>query len=208
MATVTTRRKARKELPAMPPPPDLPLYRFSVEQYHQMIRAGVLREGERAELLEGWIVAKMTRNPPHDSTLTRLYPLLLRSLSDNWVVRVQCALTIRQSEPEPDVAVVRGPDSRYNTRHPGPQDTALVIEVADTSLDEDRGIKLRTYARSRIGLYWIVNLPAAQVEVYSDPRGGRTPSYRRRQDYGASGSVPLVLGGQDFGTAPVRELLP
>jgi Uma2 family endonuclease len=207
MATVTTRRRARKELPAMPPPPDLPLYRFSVEQYHQMIQAGVLRSGERAELLEGWIVAKMTRNPPHDFALTRL-DRLLRRLSDDWVVRIQCALTIRQSEPEPDVAVVRGPDSRYSTRHPGPQDTALVIEVADTSLEEDREIKLRTYARSRIGLYWIVNLRTAQVEVYTDPRGGRTPSYRRRQDYGASDSVPLVLGGQDFGSIPMRELLP
>jgi Uma2 family endonuclease len=191
----------------MPPPPDLPLYRFSLEQYHQMIQAGVLREGERAELLEGWIVAKMTRNPPHDFALSRL-DRLLRRLSDDWVVRAQCALTLRLSEPEPDVAVVRGPDDRYRTRHPGPQDTALVIEVADASLDEDRGIKLRAYARARIGLYWIVNLPDARVEVYTDPRGGRNPGYRQRQDYGAGDSIPLVLGGQDFGAIPVSELLP
>jgi Uma2 family endonuclease len=207
MATVTTRRKAKPEPPAMPPP-GLPLYRFSVEQYHQMIQAGVLRSGERAELLEGWIVAKTTRNPPHDWTLTQLHPLLLRMLSDDWLVRVQCALTLRLSEPEPDVAVVRGPNSRYRTRHPGPQDTALIIEVADTSLDEDRGLKLRTCARARISLYWIVNLPEAQVEVYTEPRGGRSPRYLQRQDYSAADRIPLVLAGHDFGTIPVRDLLP
>jgi Uma2 family endonuclease len=207
MATVATRRKTRKEPHAMPPP-GLPLYRFSVAQYHRMIQAGVLREGERVELLEGWLVPKMVRNPQHDSTLTRLYRRLQRLLPDDWLIRVQCALTVRRSEPEPDVAVVRGPEDRYNTRHPRPRDTGLVIEVADTTLDRDRGFKLRTYARARFDLYWIVNLPESRVEVYTAPRGGRTPSYRRRQDYAVGDAVPVVLGKQHFGAIPVRELLP
>jgi Uma2 family endonuclease len=205
MATVTTRRKAKPEPPAVPP---LPVYRFSVEQYHRMIEAGVLRSGDPLELLEGWIVPKMVRNPPHDSTLTRLNRLLNRTLSDDWVVRIQCAVTTRGSEPEPDVAVARGPQDRYDRRHPGPADLGLVIEVADATLDRDRGIKLRVYARARIVLYWIVNLQDFQIEVYTEPRRGRTPHFRQRQDYSPTDDVPLVLAGQDFGTIPVRELMP
>jgi Uma2 family endonuclease len=207
MATVTTRRKRQKEPPTIPPP-GLPLYNFSVEQYHQMIDAGVFDAGGRVELLEGWIVAKMTKNPPHGAAITRLNRLLTRLLPDEWVVRIQDSLSIGASEPEPDVTVVRGPLDRYDAHHPQPRDTALVVEVADSSLDQDRGYKLRMCARARLVLYWIVNLQDSQIEVYTEPRRGRTPHYRRRQDYNPTDDVPLVLAGHDFGTIPVRELLP
>jgi Uma2 family endonuclease len=207
MATVTTRRK-EKDRQALPPPPPFPVYRFSVEQYHRMIDAGVFDSGGRVELLEGWIVPKMTKNPPHEAAITRLNRLLTRLLPDEWVVRIQGSLGIGASEPEPDVTVVRGPLDRYDTRHPGPRDTALVVEVADSSLDQDRGYKLRMYARARIVLYWIVNLQDSRIEVYTEPRRGRTPHYRQRQDYTPTDDVPLVLAEHDFGTIPVRELLP
>ncbi len=207
MATVTTRRK-QKDRQALPPPPPFPVYRFSVEQYHRMIDAGVFDSGGRVELLEGWIVPKMTKNPPHEAAITRLNRLLTRLLPDEWVVRIQGSLSIGASEPEPDVTVVQGPLDRYDTRHPQPRDTALVVEVADSSLDQDRGYKLRMYARARIVLYWIVNLQDFQIEVCTEPRRGRTPHYRQRQDYNSTDDVPLVLAGRDFGTIPVRELLP
>jgi Uma2 family endonuclease len=207
MATVTTRRKARNESPATPPP-GLPLYRFSVEQYHQMIQAGVLREGERLELLEGWLVPKMTINPPHPVAIKLLENELASRLPADWITRTQAPVTTRDSEPEPDVSVVRGPVRRYRDHHPSPDEIALVIEVADSSLAEDRTVKARLYAAARLPIYWIVNLVDGQVEVYTEPRGGRNPRYRQRQDYAAEDAVPLLIAGPDCGTIPVGDLLP
>jgi Uma2 family endonuclease len=183
------------------------VYRFSVEQYHRMIEAGVLGPGDRAELLEGWIVAKMAHNPPHATALTRLTRKFARLLPDAWVLRIQLPLTTRESEPEPDATVVRGPEDEYEKRHPGPRDVGLVIEISDTTLDQDLGPKLRLYARSRIPCYWVINLVDRRIEVYTEPRGGRSPSYQRRQDYAEGDAVPVVIGGDDFGTMAVRDLL-
>jgi Uma2 family endonuclease len=207
MATVTTRRKARNEPPAVPPP-GLPLYRFSVEQYHQLIQAGVLREGERLELLEGWLVPKMTINPPHPVAIKLLENELASRLPAGWITRTQAPITTRDSEPEPDVSVVHGPVRRYRDHHPRPDEIALVIEVADSTLTEDRTVKARLYAAARLPIYWIVNLVDGQVEVCTEPRGGRSPAYRRRQDFGPSDSVPLLIAGKDCGTIPVGDLLP
>jgi Uma2 family endonuclease len=189
-------------------PASLSFYRLTVAQYHAMIEAGILTEDDRCELLRGWIVAKMPPNPPHATTVTRLGRRLIRLLPDEWPVRVQCPITLRDSEPEPDVAVVRGPEEAYRTRHPAARDVALAIEVAESSLDQDREVKGPLYAGERIPIYWIVNLVASWIEVYSDPKGGRSPGYRRRQDYGVGQSVPLVLGNRVVAHLPVRELLP
>jgi hypothetical protein len=189
-------------------PASLSFYRLTVAQYHAMIEAGILTEADRCELLRGWIVAKMPPNPPHASTVTRLSRRLMRLLPDEWPVRVQCPITLRDGEPEPVVAVVRGPEEAYRTRHPAARDVALVIEVAQSSLDEDREVKGPLYAGERIPVYWIANLVASRFEIYSDPKGGRSPGYRRRQDYGPDAAVPLVLDGRIVAHLPVRELLP
>ncbi len=207
MATVTTRRRVRPEPPAVPPP-DLPLYRISVEQYHQMIQAGVLREGERLELLEGWLVPKMTINPPHSVAIQLLDDELASRLPADWIRRWQSPIMTRDSEPEPDIVVARGPARRYRDHHPRPDEIALVVEVADSSLAVDRTLKGRLYARARLPIYWIINLVESLIEVYTVPRGGRSPVYRRRKDYGPRDAVPLLIGGQDCGTIPVRDLLP
>jgi Uma2 family endonuclease len=186
----------------------LPVYRFSVEEYHRLLDAGVLHAADRVELLEGWIISKMTHNPPHDGAVTRLHRRLLRLVPGDLLIRVQCALATRDSEPEPDVVMVPGPEDRYDARHPRPRDVLLLAEVSDRTLGVDQGIKLRLYARSRIQLYWILNLIHGRVEVYTEPRGGRTPAYGKRQDYGPGDSVPLVIGGKRLGTIPVRQLLP
>ena len=184
------------------------LYRFSVAQYHRMIRAGILTEDDRVELLEGLIVDKMPHNPPHDGTLTRIQRRLARQLPENWLLRVQCAITLKTSEPEPDLAIVKGPEEVYFTRHPQPHDIALLIEVADTSLEGDRQDKGPTYARARIPVYWIVNLIGRQIEVYTEPKGGKAPAYRQRKDYAIEDSVPLLINGEGLGLIPVRELVP
>lgn len=187
--------------------PQFPVYRFTVDQYHRMIQAGILTENDRVELLEGWIVPRMPHNPPHDGTVWLVQTVLLSRLPPDWILRVQSAITTRDSEPEPDVVIARGPGQRYLTLHPGPKDIAVVIEVTDTTLAEDR-TKGRLYARARIPVYWIVNLVDSIIEVYTDAKAGRSPAYRQRRDYKIPNSIPLVLEGKIHGVIPVRDLLP
>jgi Uma2 family endonuclease len=87
-------------------------------------------------------------------------------------------------------------------------DTVLVIEVADTTLRQDHGVKKRAYAQAAIPVYWIVNLKANTIEVYTDPTGSSKPDYRQCQEYGASDEIPVVIDGQEVGRVAVRELLP
>jgi len=183
--------------------------RFSVDAYHRLIETGILREGEPVELLEGWIVTKMGRNPPHDLAVSLAEYEIDRRLPAAWFRRVQSAVTTAGSEPEPDIAVVRGPRRRYAKQHPTPQDTALGVEVADTSLAHDRGFKASVYAKASIPVYWIINIPESHVEVYTDPTGpGPSPCYRQRQDFRLGTDIPLVLDGQEVGRIPVQDLLP
>jgi Uma2 family endonuclease len=185
-----------------------PLYRLTLDQYHRLIETGVLREGAPVELIEGLLVQKMTRHPPHDQSLSRINRRLARLLSEAWELRIQCAITLRRSEPEPDVAIARGPEGRYSRRHPGPRDIVLLIEVAESSLHEDRTTKATIYADARIPEYWIINVIDSQIEVYTDPRGRPNPAYRHRRDYGPDDEIPLVLDGKGIARLPVRELLP
>jgi Uma2 family endonuclease len=183
-------------------------YRFTVEQYRRMVQTGILGENDRVELLDGWIVDKMTHNPPHDATISVVKDEVEPELPRGWIVRIQSAITLATSEPEPDVAVVKGPGRRYMKSHPLPQDIGMLIEVAETSLDEDRNCKGPLYAQANIPIYWIVNLVNRQIEVHSRPRGGRLPGYQRRQDYRDGDRVPLVIAGRKLKLIAVRDLLP
>jgi Uma2 family endonuclease len=174
-----------------------------------MLASGTLKSGDPYELLEGWIVQKMSRNAPHDVTLDIVHEALRDAVPVGWRVRVQSAVTIDDSEPEPDLAVVRGPAQRYYTNHPSPSDIALLVEVADSSLQHDRLVKGRIYARAGIPAYWIVNLIDMQVEVYSNPTGDvAEPDYRQRTEYRAGQSVPLVIDGAPLDAIAVDSLLP
>jgi len=188
--------------------PPFPVYRFTVEQYHRMIRTGILTEDDRVELLEGWIVPKMPHNPPHDGTIWIAQTALLARLPPGWILRVQSAITTPDSEPEPDLVIARGPGKRYLTVHPEPKEIALVIEVSDTTLTDDREAKGRLYARARLPVYWIINLPDSKIEVYTEPKAGKRAAYRQRQEYSVPLSVPLILGETKAGKVAVRELLP
>ena len=189
--------------------PTEPIWRLSVERYHEMIRAGLLTDADPVELLEGWLVEKMSKNPPH-ATATRLLRRILERLTpDDWFVDSQEPITTEDSEPEPDVSVVRGEPRDYQARHPGPQDASLIVEVADATLRRDRTLKLRIYARASVPVYWIVNLIDRQIEVYTDPTGpAGEPSYGQRRDYGPADDVALVLDGLEVGRVAVRDVLP
>jgi len=207
MSSTTFPIPSAAELPAAVPR-DL-IWRLSVNQYHEMIRAGILTEDDQVELLEGWLVYKMPKNPAH-RIATRLTQQALEAIiPPGWYVDTQEPITLSDSEPEPDVMVVRGETRQYLDRHPGPQDLALVVEIADTTLERDRGAKKRLYARAAIPVYWIVNLVDGQCEVYTDPSGPvEEPDYRQRQDYGPSEAVPVPIEGNEIGRLAVRELLP
>jgi Uma2 family endonuclease len=189
--------------------PPHPVRRFTVEEFLWMVEAGVFARNERFELLEGWIIPTMTRNPPHEVTIVLVQDGLRGPLPPGWHIRTQASTRTPDSVPEPDLAIVRGAARDYLKRHPGPQDTALVVEVADSSLAEDRGIKLRLYARAGYPIYWIVNLIVMMIEVYTDPTGpDATPTYRTRRDYGVDDVVPLVIDGREVGRIAARDLLP
>lgn len=189
--------------------PPFPVLKFTVAEYHRIAEAGILRSGDPYELLDGWIVPKMTINPPHSQSVRLLNRLLGRLLDDNWVLQIQGAVTLLPvNEPEPDVVVAFGPEARYKGRHPGAKDVVLVIDVADSSLEQDRGTKQAIYAQSRIPVYWIVNPVERKVEVYTQPRRGRNPHYRQCTEFGPEGTLPLLLAGKQAGVIPVREILP
>jgi len=202
MATITYPSGITGPLPPAPP------RQFTVAEYHHMVETGVFSQNERFELIDGWVVPKMTRNPPHDVCLMLAPEAIRPLLPRRWHLRIQSAITTQDSEPEPDIAVVRGPARRYLRQHPGPADIALVIEIAESSLDLDRDVKGPMYARAGITIYWIINLIDNQVEVYTDHVGGRKARYRRHKDYGNNSAVPLIIDGKEAGRIPVRDLLP
>ena len=190
-------------------PDDLVIYRLSVAQYHAIAMAGILADGDPVELLEGLLVQKMTKKPPHTVATQLIQEALRAILPVGWRVPSQDPITLVDSEPEPDLAVVRGGIRRYMEHHPGPEDLALVVEVADATIRRDRGSKKRIYARAGVLVYWIVNLVENQIEVYTDPTGPiQTPNYRQRQNYGPSDIIPVIIEGQEVGRLAVQELLP
>jgi Uma2 family endonuclease len=189
--------------------PTEPIWRFSVAQYHQMIRLGILTEDDPVELLEGWIIHKMPKNPPHRAATKLTRNALEEIVPEGWYVDALRTITLLDSEPEPDVVVVRGNTRDYLDRHPGSQDLALVVEIADSTLERDRSSKKRLYARAGIPVYWIVNLPEQKLEVYTEPIDlSQEPTYQQRQDYSLSDEVSVAIEGQEVGRLTVQDLLP
>lgn len=179
--------------------------RLSVGQYHAMIESGILTADDSIELLEGCLVNKMPKNPLHSLSTCLILDSLLKLLPSGWLLRVQEPITLTDSEPEPDAAVVRGARRDYLARHPAPSEVALVIEVANTSLSLDRKWKKRLYATAGIPIYWVVNLPENVIESYSEPD---SDDYQHQQVYRKADSVPVVIDGQTCGTIAAAELLP
>ena len=193
--------------PAIPP---MAVRLLSVDDYRKMVGSGLFPWIERTELLEGWIVLKMTKNPPHEVACALVQQAIGLILPDAFHGRGQSAITLDGSEPEPDFAVVRGGIRDYLGRHPGPGEVLIVVEVSESSLHDDRKIKGRIYARSGIPQYWLVNLVDQIIEVRTDPTGPTArPRYRHQTDYGAGGLIPLLLDGLNPAQGiAVDDLLP
>ena len=185
--------------------PEGPIQRFSVESYHAMINAGILRSGDRVELLDGYIAEKMSKNPPHRIAALAALRIFMQLVPQGWYVDKEAPITLLDSEPEPDVAIIRGDTRDYPSGHPGSPDVALVVEVADASLLRDRGVKKRVYANAPIPTYWLLNLVDRRLEVYSAPKAGE---YCRCDIYRPEDSAPIILDGVEAGSIPVASLLP
>lgn len=151
------------------------LHRLSLDDYHWMISAGFFERNpivsDSVELIDGSLVKMSPNYPPHVFAVGRLYRMFTRHLQDRAEVRCQQPITLpkQQSEPEPDIALVVPPDTRYLSRHPGPDEILLVCEVSQATLSKDRRLKFDLYARSGIREYWIVNLVDHALEVYREP---------------------------------------
>jgi Uma2 family endonuclease len=135
--------------------------RFTVEQYHQLGEYSAT--GRRTELIRGYVFEKMSKSPTHSSVGTRLFYLLLPQLSGGCWMRKEEPLTFADSEPEPDVSIMRGQESDFEDAHPAT--AALVAEVAVTTLAEDRAL-VSMYAEAGVEEYWIVIPLERKVEVY------------------------------------------
>ena len=190
---------------------DLPasFWRISVDRYHKMIQRGLLTTNDRLELFEGMLIKKMTVNPPHAFVTQTIDKLFARLFSDNLFVIAQDPITMQDSEPEPDVFVVRGKRRDFVQTHPGPEDVALLVEVSDSTLQQDRTWKKRIYAQAGIPVYWIVNLPDRQIEVYTEPLNVfPDPTYRHQVTYWENDMIPVIVDGVETAVLPVSDLLP
>jgi Uma2 family endonuclease len=189
--------------------PKEPVWRLRVDQYRQMVHFGILTENDPVELLEGWIIEKMPRNPPHRAVSKLIRNALEQIVPPGWSVDTQEPIVLQDSELEPDITVIRGNSQDYLERHPGWEDVALVVEIADVSLERDRTVKKRIYARAGIPFYWIVNLIEQQIEVYTQPLSlGGEATYKHRQDYVAPMRVSLIIEEKKVGSLNILDLLP
>lgn len=209
MATITTDPPVF--LQALSSPPPRLLYRMSMEKYEAMVESGVFTKRDRFQLVEGLLVAIMTENPPHAIACELCSEVLKRVLSTGWHVRSDRPLRIpaRTSVTEPDLVVARGEIRDYLKRHPEPVDVSLVIEVAASSLEEDRTLMARVYGGGGVARYWIINLVDHQVEVYSQPSGTEEPlGYRHCEIFRPGQSIPVVIDETEVTRIAVAEILP
>jgi Uma2 family endonuclease len=182
--------------------------RMSVGQYFDLLESGLLSDSDRCELLDGVVVEKMTKNPPHTTATWECNFQLTARVPPGWYVRNQDPIELKRSVPEPDLAIVRGANRDYASRHPVSSEIELVLEVADSSLPTDR-YKASLYAAAGIPVYWIVNLADLCLETYADPDPDpAVGEYRSAKVYGEDESVRLTVDGVDCGEIRVKDLLP
>lgn len=183
-----------------------PLYRFSLERYEELVESGAFTTRDRFHLINGYLVARMTQNPPHNTADDLCGAALQRVLPPGWYIRAAKPVRIpsRASKPEPDRAVVRGSIRDYAHRDPDPQEVGMVVEVSDSSLRDDRDLT-RVYGGGGIPVFWIINLVDRQVEVYSQLGQG---GYQSQAIFRPGQDVPVVIDGIEVGWIPVNDLLP
>jgi Uma2 family endonuclease len=181
------------------------LARLTVDQYEAMVDSGFFTRRDRLQLINGLLVAKVSKSPPHVLTAKNVRDELQQLIPSGWDFRIEDPVRLPPgSEPEPDVSMARGHKRDYATRHPGPADLSLVVEIAESSLAEDRKLA-GVYGVAGIPVYWIINLKARQVEVYTLKRRG---GYGKPRVFKSGQSVPVMIDGAIVGRIAVDDILP
>jgi Uma2 family endonuclease len=144
---------------------------WTVQDYHRMSELGILDPNERTELIDGQITLMVAKGNPHILTVRLLTRTMETLLSDRSIlVSIQEPIQLNNSsEPEPDLAIVKGDMFDYANRHPQPTEIHLIIEVADSTLKYDCQVKDKHYAKVNIPDYWVVDLKNRQVHVFRNP---------------------------------------
>jgi Uma2 family endonuclease len=169
---------------------------ITADEYHRMGEIGILGPDERIELLNGRIIEMPPIGPRHSYVVVGLNARMQRMFRDRAVIMVRAPIRLdRFSEPQPDVLIVRGPLEQYADRHARPEDTLLVVEVAESTLRYDRGEKLRAYARMGIAEYWIVDIAHERLHAFTEPDGER---YRSEVVVERGGRIALRAYPDDF----------
>lgn len=163
---------------------------WTVNDYHRMLEAQILTSEDSVELLDGQILQMSPQQPPHAATTQRASDCLRNLLTGRAIIRVQLPITLPpNSEPEPDVAVVRIDANEYLAFHPNPGDIFLIVEVADTTLYKDRKEKAKAYAKAGIPDYWVMNVSKRQIYVFREPDGD---NYQRETLLNLDATISLV----------------
>jgi Uma2 family endonuclease len=183
------------------------LARLTVDQYEATVESGVFTKRDRFTLINGFLVAKVPKSPRQTFVAKNLVRKLQRLIPSSLDFRIEDAIRLALSKPEPDVSIARGDIEDYADRDPGPVDLAMVIEIAASSVSEDRQMA-KVYGPAGIPVYWIVNLKAREVEVYSLLKRRGTPSYGRPRVFRVGQSVPVTIEGIDVGRLAVADIVP
>ena len=167
--------------------------RFTREEYHRMGEVGILKPHDRVELIRGEIVEMSPIGKRHTPFVDNLTELLITRLTGRAIVSVQNPVALSDdTEPQPDLKVLRRRRPPYKEREAFGEDTVLIIEVAETSLRYDRSTKLRLYAESGIPEYWIVDCAAESVEIH------RTPQADGYRDVLRVADAEMTVSPQEF----------
>ena len=143
---------------------------WTVEEYHQIGETSIFGAEQRTELITGKIVLMTAKGTPHVISLQLVASSLQSQLNNAALVRTQDPIELDDfSEPEPDLAIVKGKILDYANRHPRPEDVSLVVEIADSTLKKDCEVKDKLYARSNIADYWVVDVKNRQVHIFRNP---------------------------------------
>lgn len=174
--------------------PLLTKHRFTTKDYYRMAETGLLKPDARVELLDGEIIDMSPIGPPHGGATKRLNRFFTGVARSRWLVAVQDPVHLDEhSDPQPDLMLLRPAPDDYSTRHPGPKDVLLLIEVADTSLDYDRGKKLPAYGRAGIPEVWIIDLLEQTIEIYRQPHAA------------GYGSIAVLRAGEKASPQPFPD---
>ena len=160
--------------------PIQPPVKWTVEDYHRMIEAGIL-DDRKVELIAGEICPMAPEGPPHSYFGGSLADQFRSRLGNRALVRNANPITLSSSEPEPDIAVVKGTWDTYRQRHPNGEDIFLLVEVSESSLQKDLGIKRATYAAAGIKEYWILDLKNSQLIAFRELQNADYLSVQRLQ---------------------------